>query len=163
MSRFRSPRLEVRESAIAGRGLFALERIEVAACIMEYTGERVAYEEGERRYISTVPFHTFLFGLADGRTIDAGVGGNDCRFINHSCEPNCVAHEKYGRIFIYARRIILVGDELLLDYRFQSNAPDDAEANAAYPCTCGAPSCRGTMVRTSCRPTDLTPAVEPRA
>ena len=33
--------------------------------------------------------HTFLFTIDAKTVIDAAVGGNDSRFINHSCDPNC--------------------------------------------------------------------------
>jgi len=106
----RPPRcLEVRSSRISGKGLFALDRVERGARILEYTGARVTYEEGLRRYEGTVPFHTFLIMLDDERSIDGGVGGSDARFINHSCQPNCIAYIEGGRVFIYARRPIPAG------------------------------------------------------
>jgi SET domain-containing protein len=35
--------------------------------------------------------HTFLFTLNDDYVIDANYKGNDARWINHSCDPNCEA------------------------------------------------------------------------
>jgi SET domain-containing protein len=144
--RKRAAGVEVRDSAIDGRGLFALESIPKGARILEYAGERVAADEGHARYDATVPFHTFLFDVEDGFMIDGGVGGNDARFINHSCRPNVEAVIERGRIFIHARRAIAAGRELLLDYSFEPDDADDPEVRAAYPCRCGAPRCRGTMV-----------------
>ena len=144
--RKRVARVEVRDSAIHGRGLFALDSIPKGARILEYAGERVPADEGNARYDETVPFHTFLFDLEDGFMIDGGVGGNDARFINHSCRPNVEAMIDRGRIFIHARRAIGAGRELLLDYSFEPEDAQDPEVRASYPCRCGASRCRGTMV-----------------
>lgn len=145
-SRKRAPRVEVRDSAIHGRGLFTLDPIPQGARILEYAGERVDADDGLARYDGTVPFHTFLFDLEDGFMIDGGVGGNEARFINHSCRPNVEAVIHRGRIFIHARRAIAAGRELLLDYSFEPDDAADAAVRASYPCRCGAPRCRGTMV-----------------
>ena len=48
--------------------------------------------------------------------IDRGVGGNDARFINHSCRSNVEAVIERGRIFICARRAVAAGREILLNY-----------------------------------------------
>jgi len=48
--------------------------------------------------------------------IDAGVGGNDARFINHSCRPNCYIDIKGDIIWIRAARNIKKGEELTYDY-----------------------------------------------
>jgi uncharacterized protein len=138
--------LEVRSSPISGRGLFALDCIERGARILEYTGARVTYEEGLRRYEGTVPFHTFLISLDDERAIDGGVGGSDARFINHSCQPNCTAYIERGRVFIYARRPIPAGRELFLDYGLEA---EDHEKFSLYACRCSASRCRGTMAAIS--------------
>jgi SET domain-containing protein len=145
-ARKKSPRVRVRASSIHGRGLFALEPIAKGARILEYAGERVSAEEGHARYDETEPFHTFLFDLEDGRMIDGGVDGNESRFINHSCRPNVEAVLHRGRIFIHARRAIAAGRELLMDYSFEPEDAGDPEVRAAYPCSCGARRCRGTMV-----------------
>ena len=46
--------------------------------------------------------HTFYFSLHDGRVIDGGRRGNDARWINHACSPNCEAYEDEGRVYIHA-------------------------------------------------------------
>jgi SET domain-containing protein len=139
-------RVEVRDSIIHGKGLFALERIPRGARIIEYTGERVSAYEDEPSAPPTSPVHTLLFDLGNGWMIDGAKGGSDARFINHSCRPNCDAYAARGRIFIYARRAIRAESELLLDYGFEPENARDIDARLLYPCHCGVTGCRGTMV-----------------
>ena len=62
--------------------------------------------------------HTFLFAIDDDIVIDAAVDGNDARFINHSCDPNCDAVVDDGRIWIETIRDIEPGEELAYDYAY---------------------------------------------
>src|SRR4051812_38832227 len=82
---------EVRRSTIHGNGVVARRLIEAGERLCEYTGERITSDESAlRAEKSGGPVnHTFFFSLADGNVIDGGSGGNDARFINHACEPNC--------------------------------------------------------------------------
>jgi SET domain-containing protein len=99
--------------------------------------------------------HTFLF-IVDPRTvIDAGVGGNEARFINHSCDPNCETVIENGRVFIDAIKRIKPGDELGYDYQLTWESTDDPVELALYACRCGAKRCRGTMLDS--HPTDQKP------
>ena len=57
--------------------------------------------------------------------IDATVKGGMARFINHSCEPNCVT-EKWVvagelRVGIFAKKFIQAGAELCYHYRLDWN------------------------------------------
>ena len=90
--------------------------------------------------------HTFLFSVSRRTVIDAFVGGNDARFINHSCDPNCEAVITRGRVFIHAIRPIAAGDELFYDYGYERDGTETAEDEARYACHCGAAKCRGTIL-----------------
>ena len=139
----------VRNSAIHGRGVFAARKIKKHRTIIEYRGERTTWDEANERPASDPdnPYHTFLFGLDDGRVIDAAVGGNAARWINHSCKPNCETEEdKHGRVFIKARRKIAEGEELTYDYQLTYDGKMGKKMRAAYNCRCGAKRCRGTML-----------------
>lgn len=139
---------EVRRSDIHGNGVFARRRIEAGECIVEYTGERItADESAERAEKSGGPInHTFFFSLADGNVIDGGSGGNDSRFINHACEPNCEAYEEDGRVFIYSLHEIEQGDELYYNYALIYEERHTPAVKKLFACRCGAPSCTGTML-----------------
>lgn len=143
-----SPLIEVRNSPIHGRGVYAKTRIVKGARIVEYLGERVSHAEADRRYEikGDDDGHTFLF-IVDKRTvIDAGVGGNEARYINHGCAPNCETVTENRRIFIEAIRTIQPGEELCYDYQLTWESTDDPAELALYACRCGAKRCRGTML-----------------
>src|SRR5690606_35618401 len=86
-----SPLVEARDSEIHGRGVYAVAPIKKGTRIIEYLGERISHAEADARYEQKGDDdgHTFLFIASNRTVIDAGVNGNDARFINHSCNPNC--------------------------------------------------------------------------
>ncbi|MGE5215010.1 MAG: SET domain-containing protein, partial [Nitrospirota bacterium] len=86
------------------------------------------------------------FGLENGLVINPEVGGNDARWINHSCDPNCEAIEEDDRVFIYAIRDIRAGEELLYDYRLEIDEPITGASKKKFACHCGVANCRGTML-----------------
>jgi len=139
---------EIRTSDIQGLGAFAIRRIAKGTRIGEYVGERISQAEADRRYDdeSMDRHHTFLFTVTSRTVIDAAVGGNDTRFINHSCAPNCEAVIEDGRVFIEALRAIPVGTELSYDYAYERARDAGPEDEALYPCRCGASKCRGTIL-----------------
>ncbi|KAB7536370.1 SET domain-containing protein-lysine N-methyltransferase [Verminephrobacter sp. Larva24] len=92
------------------------------------------------------PRHTFYFHVDDEHVIDAKFGGNSSRWINHSCLPNCYADEREGRIFITALRNIKAGEELSYDYGLTVEERYTPRLKAEYPCWCGSPNCRGTLL-----------------
>ncbi len=120
MSTQRKPRIIVKNSRVHGRGVYAARRLKAGENIIEYKGQRIPWKEADRRPPSNPddPYHTFFFSLDDQKTvIDAGVGGNAARWINHSCDPNCETEETDdGRVFIQAMRDIRAGEELNYDY-----------------------------------------------
>jgi SET domain-containing protein len=140
---------ELRESPIAGLGAFATRPIKKGTRIIEYTGERISNAEADRRYDEDkmASHHTFLFTLNRQTVVDAAVGGNEARFINHSCAPNCEAVIVDGRrIYIEALQDIPVGAELVYDYQYERTDEHTREDEQFYACQCGAPQCRGTIL-----------------
>jgi SET domain-containing protein len=140
-----SEHLKVRRSPVHGRGVFATAPIRKGARIIEYTGRRILW--------STIPedlddARTYYFGLDDEtKVIDPTVGGNEARWINHSCAPNCEAIENSrGRVFIEALRNIRAGEELFYDYRLVIDVPRTKKIEQESICHCGSPRCRGNML-----------------
>ena len=144
----RAPYFEVRPSAIQGLGAFALRRIRKGTRLIEYTGEHITPEEADRRYDDDAMDrpHTFLFTLSKRTIVDAAVDGNEARYINHSCAPNCEAVIEAGRVYIEALRTIQPGEELTYDYQLERPGPYRPEWRQRYACRCGAPNCRGTLL-----------------
>lgn len=143
-----SPLVEARNSPIHGRGVYAIAPIKKGTRIFEYLGDRITHAEADRRYEmkGDDDGHTFLFIASNRTVIDAGVGGNDARFINHHCKPNCETVIEGSRVFIDAIRNIQPGDELGYDYQLTWESTDEPEELALYSCRCGAKRCRGTML-----------------
>jgi uncharacterized protein len=128
-------KLEIRESRIHKRGVFALERIPAGHKVIEYTGERISRRETKRRGQGNL---TYLFTLDDYWTLDGAVGGSGAEIINHCCEPNLHTVIMKGHILYMSKREIAPGEELTVDYRFSDKIDK-------VPCRCGAPGCRGVI------------------
>src|SRR5262245_52828609 len=140
--------VEVRDSPVHGRGVFAAAFIPKGTRIIEYLGERMSHEAADARYDDhdVNDNHTFLFIVDKHTVIDAAVGGNDARFINHQCEGNCESVIEHRRVFIDAARDIAPGDELGYDYEIGREKDDPPNVDEIYACRCGSPQCRGTML-----------------
>lgn len=139
---------EIRSSPIQGLGAFATRAIPAGTRLIEYAGERLTPDEAEARYPDTPEqrHHTFLFAIDDEVVVDASVNGNEARFLNHSCAPNCDVVVDAQRLWIETIHDIEVGEELVYDYAFILPERHTPAAKKRYPCHCGAITCRGTML-----------------
>ncbi len=140
--------IRVQDSPLHGQGVFAARRIASGTRVIEYLGERVSHVEADRRYADKEAGdnHTFLFIVNTRTVIDAGVDGNEARYINHSCQPNCESVIERGRVFIDAIRHIAPGEELTYDYQIQREPDDPPDIDAIFACRCGFGGCRGSML-----------------
>lgn len=123
------PRIARRRSRLHGWGVFALEAIPKNKRIIAYEGERITHAESrrrERRYLRDG--HIWCFRLNSRWVIDANVGGNEARFINHSCTPNCYTQIIDGVIWVRAARTIRRGEELTYNYH--------TDGEGLIPCRC---------------------------
>ena len=70
--------------------------------------------------VNTCSKHILTLCCRCGSLIDATQKGNNARFINHSCEPNCEAEywtvEGQERVGIFAVSFIPKGQEICYDY-----------------------------------------------
>lgn len=75
--------------------------------------------------------------------IDPSVKGNIARFINHSCDPNCITQKwnVLGEVMvgIFAIKNIHPDEELTFDYKF------DVYKTPFLACLCGAKNCKGYL------------------
>lgn len=140
--------VEVRNSPIHGRGVYAVKPIKTGTRVYEYVGERISHSEADRRFWKKQQDngHTFLFVVNRKTVIDGSRKGNDARYINHRCEANCETVTEDNRIFIEATRNIKAGEELGYDYQLTWSEDDTADDLALYRCLCGSKKCRGTML-----------------
>ncbi len=141
--------VRVQDSVIHGTGAFAKGALARGTRIIEYKGQRcrkvdllAAAERGERKL-------TYVLNVDDELAIDGAMDGNEARFLNHSCAPNCEVLIFGGVPYLYALQDIAPGAELTFDYQLQS--PNGHRLSAAlsrelYPCHCGARDCRRTLV-----------------
>lgn len=64
-----------------------------------------------------------MFRLDEDRVVDATLSGGLARYINHSCNPNCVTEivevDREFRIIIFAKRRINRGEEVSISNHFQ--------------------------------------------
>jgi uncharacterized protein len=142
--------IEVRQSGVHGRGVYAIRPIKKGEVVIEYKGEMVTWKQAEKRHPHNPddPDHTFFFHIDDKHVIDAAYGGNAARWINHACKPNCesdIDEERY-RVFIKALRRIAPGEELFYDYGLVIDEPYTKKLKKQFACRCGAKRCRGTML-----------------
>ena len=129
--------VEVRESGIHGRGVFARRVIPEGTPIFEYVGERISKSESLRRCEAN---NAYIFHLDDEYDLDGNVEWNPARLVNHSCAPNCEAAWEEGHILIRALRVVRAGEELTFNYGY------DLLDYREHPCRCGAPECVGFII-----------------
>lgn len=140
----------VKQSPVHGSGVFARRMIPAGTRIIEYDGARISHKEADRRHPTDPddPFHTFFFVVSSGKVIDGNDNGNDARWINHACDPNCDSEEGSAgkRIYIVAKRDIARGQELNYDYGLVMEDKITKTLKSQYACRCGSDNCRGTML-----------------
>ena len=149
-------RIAARRSPIHGNGVFAIAPIAKGETVIEYKGRLITHKQADREYADGADTgHTFLFTLNDSYIIDANVGGNTARWINHSCDPNCEAvieededeDPRKDKVLIQAIRDIRPGEELTYNYGITLEVPHTPAMKKLWACRCGAPRCTGTLLQ----------------
>ncbi|XP_063295458.1 histone-lysine N-methyltransferase ASH1L [Pelobates fuscus] len=140
-----------------GWGIRTKEPLKSSQFIIEYLGEVVSEHEFRNRMIEQYHNHNdhYCLSLDSGMVIDSYRMGNEARFINHSCDPNCEM-QKWSvngvyRIGLYALKDMPAGTELTYDYNFHSFNTEKQQL-----CKCGFEKCRGIIGGKSQRMNGLT-------
>ena len=118
--------VRVDNAGAKGKGLFAKAPIPPKAVVATFLGTpRWVWDIPKREwpYTFQVGYDRYVLPRRNSRG----------RYINHSCEPNCVVS---GRSII-AERGISAGEELTFDY-----STDVDWAGFRMDCSCGSPKCR---------------------
>ena len=124
------------------KGAFAIVDIPKDTKIVQYKGKLITKSVSEKRSdMHKAKGELWIFTLNDTYDIDASVHGNEARFINHSCEPNCQAvNHDDEEVWIESICDIKKGEELTYNYSFD-------EPDGAFPCLCGSKTCSGWIVK----------------
>jgi uncharacterized protein len=130
-----NPKAELKESPLAGKGLFAKELIKKGELVVDFS-------QGDGEYFSTADWDKIysldfdygiqvdddlFFSAKDPTQVE------DADFINHSCDPTCGVK---GKVQIVAMRDINPGEEISFDYAMSESSDYSME------CKCGRPGCR---------------------
>lgn len=136
MKTWRSPKIEVRENTLAGRGVVAVEPIGKDEIVAIKAGHIVTRDEIEQVTAAAGDLALQIdddFYIAP-RTPDEA--GDMSVFINHSCDPNVGFR---GQVVYVAMRDIAAGEELCHDYAMERSD------HYHLDCHCGSPLCRGKV------------------
>lgn len=101
--------VRVGRSRIQGRGVFAKRRIPRGTRVIEYIGDRVPLASLMVRVGDGASTPIYALRLNETTAIDGSLNGNDARFVNHSCAPNCEVYVFDDHAYVYAMAEIVTG------------------------------------------------------
>jgi SET domain-containing protein len=133
---YRSPKTEVRDSPIQGKGLFAKDAIAA--------GDIVAVKGGHILSLGAWMACEPNLGSAEIQIseelfiapVEQSQREGSMLYTNHSCDPNIAIQ---GQIVFVAMRNIAAGEELTHDWATADDLDYEME------CKCGSPNCRGIV------------------
>lgn len=134
-----NPGLEVRNSKIGGRGVFAREDV--------IRGTRLAIFGGKLMFIDEIrnlPEHLQEYTMQVEERFILGPPQNstypdETDFFNHSCEPNSGFK---GQMFLVAMRDIKNNEEITFDYAMVVSESVGSDFVFEMECKCGSSNCR---------------------
>lgn len=140
--------IEIKNSNIHNKGVFAKKDISKGTRIIEYVGEKITKKEAEKRAEKQmkksknhcVDGGVYIFELNKKYDIDGKVDWNPARLINHSCDPNCETEMIDEHIWIIAIKNIKKGDEITYNYGYDLNDFEE------HLCKCNSKNCAGYIV-----------------
>ncbi|XP_015251555.1 PREDICTED: histone-lysine N-methyltransferase, H3 lysine-36 and H4 lysine-20 specific isoform X3 [Cyprinodon variegatus] len=138
--------VEIFRTLSRGWGLRCVHDIKKGQFVTEYVGEVIGEEECRSRIRHAQEndiCNFYMLTLDKDRIIDAGPKGNEARFMNHSCQPNCET-QKWTvsgdtRVGLFALVDITAGTELTFNYNLE------CLGNGKTVCKCGSPNCSGFL------------------
>ncbi len=133
------PKIEVRDSGIEGKGLFAKEPFKKGEKFKVVSGEHswvIMTDVEFQKYITTVRSYDAVYiGNGKHRVSTVSREEDPSNYGNHSCDPNTASRDD-ERI---ALRDIAAGEELTVDYTHLS------PKTWSMQCNCGAKNCTGIV------------------
>ena len=136
-----------------GRGLVAGFNIRKGKKFLEYVDELVndlEYQERFTQYMRNNYKNDYFAKLVEGLHIDATYVGNDCRYANHSCNPNAefvsvlLENSNIWVLFLESIRYIPKNTPIKVDYGWFKDTIRKAIINVddIVECKCGEVNCR---------------------
>ena len=118
------PPIQVVRSEGRGWGLKNQGIIKKGQFVIEYVGELITMQEYRSRMTAiqlSGEENYYYLTIDSNRMIDAGPKGNMARFMNHSCDPNCIT-QKWTvngdtRVGLFAMKDIADGSELTFNHQ----------------------------------------------
>ena len=141
-----NPKLEVRESPLGGRGVFACEEITVGELLAVFGGCVMKASDEIGDWAVQVDEN-----LVIGHSPGTDAKDDPINFLNHSCEPNAGIK---GQIMLVAMKTITRGAEITFDYAMVLH-PSTGCPPYQMKCRCGSPNCRGVITDEDWRLLDL--------
>ena len=132
---YSSPKVEGRNSASDGKGLFAKQHISKDELLIDFSsgpGKFISLKEADVLYDNGYDYMIQV----DDDLFFAAMNDEDLEdedFINHSCEPNCGIRDS---LQVVARRDIQPGEEITFDYAMTESS------DYSMACKCGREYCR---------------------
>ena len=138
-------KLQVFDAGPKGRGLRIMEPVKKGEFICEYVGVAIKKEHLESLFARyQAERMLYIMALDNDVYIDARKKGGIARYINHSCDPNCMVDRwkvrGVSRACVFAMSDLDAGTELSFDYKWTRK-----RGRAPTKCHCGAAVCRGTL------------------
>ena len=140
-----SPKAEIRQSSIQGKGLFAKENIKKGERVIVFGGnytDKKGAEKAQKQGKVVMQWDDKLYSFEDR-------GESDDYFINHSCDPNLWLIDAFTLV---AKKDVNPGDELTADYALWEA---DEKFISSWKCTCGSQLCRGQITGKDWQKKDL--------
>jgi len=108
--------IDVKESLVHGKGIFAAKSIPEEHLILVIEGEVIDGNECERR--EEEENNVYIFWNGDECYIDTN-NTSHIKYINHDCDPNCYVDDGDERsLKLVSLRPINEGEELTIDYGY---------------------------------------------
>lgn len=134
-------RLHIRQSGIAGRGVFAGEDIAKGKVLFIMKGRIVRFHASTKRESMLNPNRV---GIRKDIWMEPDM--KLVRYINHSCDPNAGIK---GSVTFIALRDIKEGEEITFDYSISEDSKWELQ------CSCGSKKCRGRIGGIRTLPEDI--------
>lgn len=152
------------QNAKKGLGLFTNTLIQEGRFVCEYAGEVLSKKQAEIRYHQN-PYlckMNYIFCLNEHVAgniiqtyIDPSKFGNIGRYINHSCDPNCVVvpvrvNSPIPKLAVFSVSDIQPDIEITFDYGPNEATHVSDESKRREPCLCESSKCRGFLPSLPC-------------